>query len=232
MNRAYTGCDLQDVVVSRGTVIPNCDTLAIGKKDRPPRYEFGEYLHRILSITKKYAVFYDVFTRRAWLVDGASALLHLVRASLMFSSSENPMGEFVFSPELLEQHSSPEGGPASAISVLKSKRNLNQRLHRNMPETFQDRVDAIYHLLEQAYAYQTRANLQKSAGTAPGRPARRLLEGFDFMDLAADEDHFNARTMSASDSLPRWHRLTGAVNAIHLFGRGFGDLLKDRKSVV
>lgn len=139
------------------------------------------------------------------------------------------MEEFIFSPELLEQHSSPEGGPASAISVLKSKRNLNQRLHRNMPETFQDRVDAIYHLLEQAYAYQTRANLQKSAGTAPGRAARRLLEGFDFMDLAADEDHFNARTMSAFDGLPRWHRLTGSINAIHLFGRGFGDLLKPKE---
>lgn len=141
------------------------------------------------------------------------------------------MQEFVFRPESLEQHPSPDGGPASAISVLKSEKNLNQRLHRNMPETFQDRVDAIYHLLEQAYAYQTRVNLQKSAGIAPGRQVRRLLEGFDFMDLAADEDYFNARTMSAFDGLPRWHRLTGAINAITLFGRGFGDLLKPKEMV-
>lgn len=231
LNRADAGCDLQDAIISRGTVIPNYETLAIGKKDRTPRYELGEFLHRILSITRKYAVFYDVSTRRAWLVDGASALLHLVRASLMFSSSEDPMQEFVFDPEALELHPSPDGGPASAITVLKSENNLKQRLYRNMPETFQDRVDAIYHLLEQAYAYQTRANLQKSAGIPPGNQARRLLEGFDFMDLATDEDHFNARTMSAFDGPPRWHRLTRAINAITLFGAGFGDLLKPKGMV-
>ncbi|PLB44410.1 hypothetical protein P170DRAFT_440709 [Aspergillus steynii IBT 23096] len=231
LNRADTGCDLRDVIISRGTIIQNYETPAIGNKDRPSHSEFGEYLHRILSVTKKYAVFYDVSTRQAWLVDGASALLHLVRASLLLSSSEDPMQEFVFRPELLEQHPSPKGGRVSAISVLKSEKNLNQRLHRNMPETFQDRVEAIYHLLEQAYAYQTRAKLQKSAGIAPGCQARTLLEGFDFMDLAADEDHFNARTMSAFDGPPRWHRLTGAINAITLFGRGFGNLLKPKEMV-
>ncbi|GJP88347.1 hypothetical protein AnigIFM59636_003606 [Aspergillus niger] len=229
--RADTGCDLQDVIISRGTVIPNYETPAIGKKDKPSHSEFGEYLHKILSITKKYAVFYDVSTRRAWLVDGASALLHLVRASLFLSSSEDPMQEFVFRTELLEQHTGHEGGRAFAISVLRSEKILNQRLHRNMPETFQDRVDAIYHLLEQAYAYQTRTKLHKGAGIAPGRQARRLMEGFDFMDLAANEDHFNARTMSAFDGPPRWHRLTGAINAITLFGRGFGNLLKPKEMV-
>lgn len=231
MIRADTGCDLQDVIISRGTVIPNYETPAIGKKDKPSHSEFGEYLHKILSITKKYAVFYDVSTRRAWLVDGASALLHLVRASLFLSSSEDPMQEFVFRTELLEQHTGHEGGRAFAISVLRSEKILNQRLHRNMPETFQDRVDAIYHLLEQAYAYQTRTKLHKGAGIAPGRQARRLMEGFDFMDLAANEDHFNARTMSAFDGPPRWHRLTGAINAITLFGRGFGNLLKPKEMV-
>ncbi|KAL2869911.1 5'-methylthioadenosine/S-adenosylhomocysteine nucleosidase [Aspergillus lucknowensis] len=231
LENADNGCDLQDAIISRGTMIPNYETPVIGKKDRPPHFEFGEYLHRILSIAKKYAVFYDVSTRRAWLVDGASALLHLVRASLMLSSSEDEMQEFVFRPELLEQHPSTEGGRTSAISVLKSEKNLVQRLYRNMPETFQDRVDAIYHLLEQAYAYQTRAKLQKSARLAPSHQARSFLEGFDFMDLAADEDHFKARTMSAFNSPPRWHRLTGAINAITLFGRGFGNLLKPKEMV-
>ncbi|KAL2857601.1 hypothetical protein BJX68DRAFT_253082 [Aspergillus pseudodeflectus] len=208
LTRADTGCDLQDVIISRG------------KKDKPSHSEFGEYLHRIMSIAKKYVVFYDVSTRRAWLVDGASALLHL-----------DLMQEFVFRPELLEEHAGPKGGRASAISVLRSEKNLNQRLHRNMPETFQDRVDAIYHLLEQAYAYQTRAKLQKSAGIAPGRQDRKPMEGFDFMDLAAEEDHFNACTISAFDAPPRWHRLTGAINAITLFGRGFGNLLKPKEMV-
>ncbi|KAL4795475.1 hypothetical protein BDV19DRAFT_398686 [Aspergillus venezuelensis] len=231
LDRADTGCDLQDVVISRGTEIPNYGTLVKGKKDMPSHSQFGDYIHRILSITKKYAVFYDVSTRRAWLVDGASALLHLVRASLTLSAFEDPMQEFVFRPELLEKRPTPGGGRASAISVLKNEKNLAQRLHRNMPETFQDRVEAIHHLLEQAYAYQNRAKIQRSAGLAPKRRAQRFLEGFDFMDLAADEDDFNARTLSAFEGLPRWHRLTGALNAITLFGKGFGDLLKPKEMV-
>lgn len=148
------------MAISRGSLILNLDVPAVGKKDRASRTEFGEYLSQLQFVAKKYVVLYDVENKRGWLVDEASALLHLVRASLRLSSIEDLMDDFIFSDYKLEEAPAGTQGRTAALAILKNNRNLSLRLYRKMGETFQDRVNTIYHLLEQALAHQKRVSIE------------------------------------------------------------------------
>ena len=56
---------------------------SIGKKDKPIYLRRDRsYVGLLDWVSVQPVVFYDVDDRRAWLVDGASALLHLLRASI------------------------------------------------------------------------------------------------------------------------------------------------------
>src|SRR5690242_17417171 len=58
-------------------------TVALGKKDRPlSLIDDNDFNEKISWIAGKYVLLHDVEARIGWLVDGASALLHLLRASL------------------------------------------------------------------------------------------------------------------------------------------------------
>jgi hypothetical protein len=163
----------------------------------------GEYLCRLKWVASQYVVLFDVGGRRAWLIDGATALLHLVRTSLSFTSSEDLIGEFVFAPSSLQEALAGMTGRAASISVLKCPQNLGLRLYRTMRETFLDRVNEIYHLLEKIFAYDLRINLLTEVGMDTRRCFQGPLEGFDFMDIATDTDNFSARMVDPSSSFPR-----------------------------
>ncbi|KAL2859452.1 hypothetical protein BJX68DRAFT_252367 [Aspergillus pseudodeflectus] len=121
LNKVDNGCGLAGVTISRGTAIPNLQAPAMGTKDKTFDSDFfGEYIKRLQWAARK----------RGWLVDGATALLHLVRASLRFSSAEDEV------PENTTARS-------ASIAVLKSPHNLGLRL-----------VEEIYHLLEKVLAHQ------------------------------------------------------------------------------
>jgi nucleoside phosphorylase len=198
----------------------------MGTKDKTFDSDMGEYIRRLQWAARKYVVFYDVGGRRGWLVDGATALLHLFRASLRFSSAEDVTGEFTFSPSELREASGNTTARSASIAVLKSPHNLGLRLYQTMHETFLDRVEAIYHLLEKVLAHQAQIGVLRQARIDTGRCPQGVLEGFDFMDLAGDTDNFRARMIDPSIRLPRWLVLAENLDAPVLFGREFGDLLQ------
>ncbi|KAJ0417237.1 hypothetical protein BJY00DRAFT_316023 [Aspergillus carlsbadensis] len=231
LTKVDEGCGLAGATISRGTAIAHLDVPAVGTKDMAFGSDLGEYLRRLQWVAKQYVVLYDVGDSRAWLIDGATALLHLLRASMVFSSAEDVMGEFVFGPEELQEAPLNTAGCSASIAVLNSPQNLLQRLYRAIGETFQDRVEEIYHLLEKVFAHQLRTKFLREAGMVAGRLPQAQLEGFDFMDLAGDTDHFSARMIEPPGKSPRWFGFTQSINAPILFGRGFGDLLMPRCNV-
>lgn len=190
-------------------------------------------------------VLYDVDDKRAWLVNGASALLHLVRASLVHDSKDKFKSAFLFqfdeSRESITTHQ-----PDSSIDVLIDRHNMVLELYHDKDELwieealnekgeiqkvskkkithvlFQDRVEQKYHILEQILEYQAKA----ASGLRLDFNPRENLEGFDFMDIATGRDPILPRMEKLQPSGKGWVDFARAISAVTLFGRGFGELIK------
>jgi hypothetical protein len=71
---------------------------------------------------KKYFVFWDHDSKRGWLVNGTSTLLHLVRANIEVAQTDNLSPWCLFDKKSLASNDS--HNPNSAISVLMDENNL------------------------------------------------------------------------------------------------------------
>lgn len=205
---------------------------------------------RLKWIAKKHVVMYDLCDRRAWLLDGASALLHLVRASLQRDKNDPFKELFLYQEDSLEESSSPFTGKIAAIHVLNNRHNTALPLYAKPVEvkveetstgtgsrskirsstrrdyTLKDRIEDIYEVLEQIMTHQADVLAQDGIGFRVKYTTRRQLEGFNFMDVATDEDPLWPRVTTIKARGRGWIDLTRSLHAITLFGRGFGELLR------
>lgn len=207
----------------------------------------GCYFEQIKDISSKFVIFYDVGDRRAWLVNGASALLHLVRASLEDDRQSKIGSKLLFHLDKLKRPTC-EYASGSAIEVLidqqnmelpifPHKRELSEEISTEAPDSpkqvsktkethvlLQDRVEQIYHFLEQILTYQMdRAG--RPGLEAKYRP-RNYLEGFDFMDVATGADPVLLKITGLQSTGKCWIDFTRAIHAVTLFGRGFGEIIR------
>ncbi|KAI1395613.1 hypothetical protein F4819DRAFT_477925 [Hypoxylon fuscum] len=248
------GCAFEKITIVGGMFVTGGISATIGKKDKAVHIKFrDDYTMRLKWIAKKFVVLYDVQERRAWLVDGASALLHLVRASLKHDSSDAFRSLFIYKDSALREASQPYTGKAASISVLTDWQNINLPLYAkpdssreevSINETgmrasilsstktnycLKDRIENICDVLEQIMAHQADTSTQDGVGFKIRCSARRQLEGFDFMDVAADEDPLWPRVATLRASGKGWVDFTRTLHAITLFGTGFGDLIQPAK---
>jgi nucleoside phosphorylase len=176
-------------------------------------------------IARQFVVLYDVADRRAWLVDGASALLHLVRTSLTNNWNDGFKDDFIFKWEMIKEASPSATGQSAAISVLKDSANKGLQLYSSSNYRFIDRVEHIRHTLEQVLTHQAQVNLERASGLRLTHTPQTCLEGYDFMDIAMEEDHFGAHMTQVQVAGTGWTNITRAIHAVTLFGNGFGELI-------
>jgi hypothetical protein len=251
LQKTHQGFAFEKVTISGGQFISAGASFLVGKKDNPILIRArDDYLSKLRWMSKKSVVLYDVGDRRAWMVDGVSALLHLVRASLKHNQEDDFTDLCLFDPKDLEEASAGCLGKAAAISVLINERNKNMKLHQGADDSFQeettneegkvekvtkrkttyycfkDRVDHIYHVLEQIIAHQSHVESQDGVGFKIKCSPRIQLEGFDFMDIASDEDPLWPRVTTLVATGVGWVDFARAMHAITLFGRGFGELFR------
>ncbi|PVI02799.1 hypothetical protein DM02DRAFT_612609 [Periconia macrospinosa] len=251
LQKPYQGCVFEKITVSGGQFINIGASFLIGKKDKPAFSRArSDYTEQLRWISKKHVILYDVTDRRAWMVDGVSALLHLVRASLLYNKNDGFAEKFLFNIDDLVEASGEGNGKRAAISVLTNVHNQSLKLHSRTEDSYEeettkengltevvrkkkityyllrDRVDHICHLLEQIIAYQSQMESQDGIGLKIRPSSRRRVEGFDFMDIATDEDPFWPRIATLGSEGAGWIDFTRALHAITLFGRGFGELFK------
>lgn len=249
--KPHKGCAFEKITISGGKYISAGISCAIGKKDKPVHFKAREdYMTQLKWLEKKFVVLYDLVDRRGWLVDGVSALLHLVRASLRNDIHDSFRHLFLFKQENLKEADSACTGKAAAIAVLTNTLNQNLKLYQKPEDIYEeetvqkegnsekvdktkrsffclkDRVDQIYHLLEQIIAHQSQVNSEDGVGFRMKYTPRRQLEGFDFMDIASDEDPFWPRVTTLRATGAGWVDFARALHAITLFGEGFGELIK------
>ena len=247
-----TGCAFEKVTITAGQYLTAGVEASIGKKDKAVHLRGrNDYVSQLKWISKKYVVLFDVEEQqRGWLVDGSSALLHLVRASLKHDETDDFQSLFLFDSKNLKETSKPYAGKAAAIEVLTNPDNLKLKLYPKPADVWneettnesgasheqtkrktgylllKDRIEQIYHILEQVVCHQAHTDTENGVGFKVKRSPRRQLEGFDFMDIATDDDPIWPRMTTLETMGKGWVDFARAIHAITLFGNGFGELIK------
>ncbi|KAF5598793.1 hypothetical protein FPCIR_2717 [Fusarium pseudocircinatum] len=184
-------------------------------------------------------VFYDVEERRAWLVDGASALLHLVRISLHLDINDPESAyDWVYDPSKLKDHWPGVGSRQAALQTLKNWENralnvyiVDKHMDSNgVPvtkySTFGERVKRILHSIEKLIDRQAQAASQDGLKISQTLDPRRDVVGFDIVDIINPAVPIYPRIQHLNSWGHGWIDLIPTVGITALFGRGFGDLIR------
>ncbi|KAI0139763.1 hypothetical protein BJ166DRAFT_604946, partial [Pestalotiopsis sp. NC0098] len=211
---------LEKVSLGIGKGITGGASFAVGVKDMPLHLPRNSYISKLNWISQKYFVFWDEDDKRGWLVNGTSALLHVVMASLEYDSQ----GDFSSSSLFRKEDMVCSGElykPNTASQVLAHPKNLG--LKKTSYYRFKDRVEQCYNTIEQMIDRQ-----QKVAGRDGIKlrfRARKHLEGWDLKDIATDRDP-RPRVATLHAYGYGWVDFIRAIGAVALLGRGFGDLIR------
>ncbi|KAJ5652431.1 hypothetical protein N7507_009857 [Penicillium longicatenatum] len=220
---------LSQATISNGQIITGGKPFLIGYKDTPFHVSRAGYRRKLKWITQKSVVLWDEETKRGWLLNGASALLHLVRASIVHDNT-GPLGsECLFQPESLEEGPAHSTSAAEiALTVLSSTDNRKLTIFNGKDEhvEFEDRVEHFLNILEQAFDYQIHAVGPDCDGYSSKSIPRAHLEGWDFYDLATEYDPVYPRLASIASEGKSWIDFTRSIHTINLMGRGFGEVLE------
>jgi hypothetical protein len=236
---------------SAGKVVNAGASLAIGVKDVPLHLSRdGSYINQVEDAYNNYVILYDADETRAWLMNGATALLHIVRASLRDMLTSKFRSHLVFEPHRLEE-APIQYTSDSAIHVLTCRSNMELKITRDKDEIwtettekedgsqekvvkkkakyfrFQDLVDQKWHILEQILDRQSKLT---ASGFEIRMPGRRYLEGFDFVDVSTRIQNLKPKVTTLQARGKAWVDFTRSIGAVTLFGRGFGELMQPARN--
>lgn len=243
LDEASAGFALKNISLSGGKGINIGASFGRGNKDTPLRLlTHPWYQGMIESAQNQYVVMYDVGDRRGWLINGADALLHMVRAFLHHRHTQDT-GEneedFLFKFESLEESESP-------IKILKSTTNREIPIYRYDDEIavkeitdsdgkvtitterkidyyrFRNCVQDMWSIFEQIGDYQT--NLSGPDQQLPTTPCQQL-EGFDLKEIISGCHRIFPKVATLRPSGRGIVDFSKSIHSITLFGRGFGELI-------
>ncbi|KAL4951427.1 hypothetical protein BDW69DRAFT_186424 [Aspergillus filifer] len=210
---------LKNASLSLDHVITDELSVSLGRKD--VRVRRDGYMRKMKWISGKYMTLWDSGEKRSWFLNGATGLLHIVRASLERERSDTAFRSAIsLKPEDIHEAAESHRSHA-ALEVLLNIHNLNLRVyHVDADITFKNRVEDCYDQLEKLFDYQT-IGLRKDQNVP-----RSCLEGWDFQDLAHERDPIYPRHTTLHEEGLSWVDFTRSINAITLFGRDFGELIR------
>lgn len=184
-------------------------------------------------------IFYDATDRRAWLTDGASALLHLARISLYLD--ENRPGrvyEWVFDTTKFKDTWPGVFGREAALKTLTDWDNLNLGVYvvdkeRNVDGTWEityatlkTRVQKILHAIEIVIDEQHMVGSQNGIRISQTADFRHNILGFDVQDIISSAKTIHARIKHIESRGHGWVDVIPSIGATTIFGRGFGNLIR------
>jgi len=199
-------------------------------------------------LDQRYVVLWDEGEKRGWLVNGPSALLHLLRASLEHCGKGKFSDEFLFDIADFEEPTV-RYRYDSALSALKNR--SNRRLHLYQKEekcveetiqwpdgrhetvkkfsttysTLEDRTMELCEILEKLVDHEAQSDA--SAKGLNMKPSLHChAQGWDFADIVTKRDPLHLQVATVPGSGGNWVDFAKSIRAVTLFGRGFGDLLK------
>ncbi|CEJ90871.1 hypothetical protein VHEMI06624 [[Torrubiella] hemipterigena] len=248
LNGPRPGFAFDRITISGGKVISLGMSGTIGTRDRPvQRAADSDFYRQLEWIQQRHVVLYDTQAHRAWLVNGISALLHLLRTSILHR--RNIGHSIIFQDWEIQEATAPLMGRDAAWAMLTNAHNLSLKVYQNpekvtvkhirkgsgavetITETkitwthLSDKISDLYNILWQIFDHQMNDMLTDGVGGRVRGSPRRQLEGFNFTDVATETDPIKPKATVLSDMGSGWVDLTRALQAITLFGEGFGDLI-------
>jgi len=239
---------LEKVSFSVGQIVTGGCQFSIGRKDIPLHISKQGYIAKLQWIDQRYVVLWDEGDKRGWLVNGTSALLHVLRSSLKHCGDDKFSDEFLFDAREF-QEPKVRFRNDSAVSVLRNPSNRRLRLYklsedsvdetvlwadgrretvtkvRTSYTTVEDKTLELFETLEKLIDHE--AQSEASAKGVNMKPrVRCLLQGWDFCDVVRNRDPLYLRVATVPSSGGHWVDFAKSIRAVTLFGRGFGDLIK------
>lgn len=215
-------------------------SMKINSKEQPFWLQRGKDYPSLLKwVGVQPIAFYDVASRRTWLVDGASALLHLVRISLHLDENDpDSTYDWVFDPSQLKDKWDGVTGRQAALRTLKSWDNLDLNIYvvdkrrgpTGTPEvqyaTFGTRVKEVLHSMELLIDRQSRTASQEGIRISQSLDPRREIVGFDVLDVVTPLGPILPRVQHLKSWGHGWIDFMPSVGITTIFGNGFGDLIR------
>ncbi|CAG9990680.1 unnamed protein product [Clonostachys byssicola] len=216
------GGALTNTYVYRGQTIEE-SSCQLGAKDTPVRETHDPYHERLNWISTKFVLLWDEHDKRGWLINGTSALLHVVRASLAHDGTKF-RSSWAFKSKDLQVPDGPFMANSS-IDLLNIPENLDLALFRKDKNSLlRSRVEYFCNVLEKLIDHQ--ADIAGNYGVKMSSMPRTCLEGWDFEDLAMRIDRLPSRAAKLKAHGKAWVDFTRAIQAVTLVGSGFGDIIQ------
>lgn len=200
-------------------------TLTSGQKTACIFSEDYSFIFRRLA--NLWVLFFDIKTKRGWLYDGISSLLHLVFASIMIDEQQaHGSKDFHFDWSKIEQPWN-QHGPGAARRLLGMEKNRQVRITTTRDvvggeaeyELLSDRMVRMFHVLNKMFEYQ-----QKTRQYSP-KP-RGILEGWDFHRIVSQRDSSKACAVTLDPEGKTWANLILSIKAVTIFGNDYGELMR------
>lgn len=240
-----------NITIGLSKIISMGVTFVPGKKDIPDAlHDMRPAEERIIAALDWNVLFYDTMSRQAWLLDGPSALLHICRAWLDSEPARSLLQETAVNPVSVFQHAKPDGGTSEAVKLLLDRGNRNIELYRTKSvstiessmnfstnqrmveektsaswHTWGDLVEARVLALEHLHDHKMVEHSRRTPDVRLPLQDQRM-EGYDFqeiMKLKRKPQRWEARFKSSSGG---WLDFAESCNAVPIFGKAFGDLLR------
>ncbi|KAF1733926.1 hypothetical protein CRV24_005457 [Beauveria bassiana] len=218
--------------------------LTPGVKELPPHLPRNGTIPQLKWLSKRYIVFWDEKVKRGWLVNGTSALLHIMRASLAQSEHDDSSACLLFDkskmnnfPDKSYKHNTAmrvlidQGNQGLVIypdSIYQTRKTSADSGNSTNTQTstyfhFGDLAKKHFAALEQMIDYHS--HLAGRDGINLKIRLRKHLEGWDFVDLV-NEIRPQPRVATIPTLGHGWIDFVRSIEAITLFGSNFGELLQ------
>ncbi|KAI0102620.1 hypothetical protein GGR51DRAFT_527089 [Nemania sp. FL0031] len=229
--------DVKEIQVGGGQYINVLATFAVRKDQKSLQIERdrSDYSGNMEWIARRHVILHntEASERRAWLIDGASALLYLVFASLWKNQHGVLRDSYTFDFEQLKGFfSSRPAGMATSLSVLMNPKFLGTKLRARDPMNpsdwylLRDRVNETFDLLSQIIDHQEDISPGNGLGNFVSFSPWKQHVGWAFADIASPGEPCNLKATYLKQHGEGWVYFARELHAITLFGHGFGNLLR------
>ncbi|KAJ3545042.1 hypothetical protein NM208_g2710 [Fusarium decemcellulare] len=204
--------------VRRGKTVPGRSTVSVGARESSQLFSDG-YVDRLLFLKRHFVLLWDKDDERGWLVSGIIALLLAWRVFLTGpykSAIEFQSEDFEMSDQILT--------PMSAFDTLNNDHNQKLPLYSD-GTSLKSKIEDLGRLLEILIDHQT--DVTEKCDIKLSTKPRGDLEGWEFEDVAVEnQDLLHPRVAEIKPHGKGWVDFTRAIQAVTLFGCGFGDIIQ------
>ncbi|KAI1044531.1 hypothetical protein LB505_011047 [Fusarium chuoi] len=195
-------------------------------EDTAPSIGSIDYDYRLRLLEAQFFLLWDEKEKRGWLINGATALLHAVEECVAPDINGDSR-----SASLFGKHGSGKASKGCSSSVIQI---LNDRKYQRLPlysegnsqTTVGDKIKELCNIFEYFVDLQTHS---KTTERLRGK-SRQYLEGWDFEDIVSNFRTFHARQTTLETLGKEWVDFIRAIKAVILFGEGFGEIIRPRKT--